>query len=74
MILSVEGEEVMDFPIIGWAKMPKSQTRAEVFANMADAKRIAYAAWDQILTLGEGSMDQMQIACRHIQEAQPGRE
>ena len=47
---------------------------AEVFANMAEAKQIAYAAWDQIFTLGEGSMDQMQTACRQIQGAQQGRE
>jgi ABC-type glycerol-3-phosphate transport system substrate-binding protein len=47
---------------------------AEIFANMADAKRITYDAWDQIFTLGEGSMEQMETACRQIQEAQPGRE
>ena len=43
---------------------------AEIFANMADAKRIAYAAWDEIFTFGQASVEQMKDACRRIQEAQ----
>ncbi len=43
---------------------------AEVFANMADAKRIAYAAWDQIFTLGQMPVEQMQDVCRQIEETQ----
>ena len=43
---------------------------AEIFANMADAKRITYAAWDEILTWGQASVDQMENACRQIQEVQ----
>lgn len=43
---------------------------AEVFANMADAKRIAYEAWDQIFTLGEKPIEHMESACREIQAAQ----
>jgi len=45
---------------------------AEVFANMADAKRIAYDAWDRIFTLGQAPIDQMKVACRQIQDAQQG--
>ena len=44
---------------------------AEVFSNMADAKTIAYAAWDSILTLGQGSVDQMEDVCAQIEAAQP---
>ena len=43
---------------------------AEIFANMADAKWIAYAAWDEIFTLGQASAEQMGNVCRQIQEAQ----
>ena len=43
---------------------------AEVFANMADAKRIAYGAWDKILTLGQAPTTLMSEASRQIQEAQ----
>jgi multiple sugar transport system substrate-binding protein len=43
---------------------------AEVFANMAAAQRIAQAAWDQILTLGQAPTAQMKIAAQQIQAAQ----
>jgi multiple sugar transport system substrate-binding protein len=44
---------------------------AEVFANMADATRIAYEAWDKIFTLGQSPLSEMEVAARQIQEAQP---
>ncbi len=44
----------------------------EIFANMADAKRIAYSAWEQIFILGEASVDVMESAARQIQDAQSG--
>ena len=44
---------------------------AEVFPNMADARTLAYAAWDSILTLGQGSVDQMADVCARIEAAQP---
>jgi multiple sugar transport system substrate-binding protein len=43
---------------------------AEVFANMGDARRIAYDAWDKILTLGQAPTSSMIEASRQIQEAQ----
>ena len=43
---------------------------AEVFANMVEAKRIAYAAWDQIFVLGQAPVEEMVAACRQIEEAQ----
>ncbi len=46
---------------------------AEVFANMADAQRIAYEAWDQILTLGQAPVSLMKDAARQIQDAQQDR-
>jgi len=43
---------------------------AEIFANMADAKRIADAAWDEIFTLGQAPVEHMEDVCREIQKAQ----
>ena len=43
---------------------------AEIFANMEDARRITYATWDQIFTLGEAPVEQMRDVCRQIEEAQ----
>jgi multiple sugar transport system substrate-binding protein len=43
---------------------------AEVFANMEEAKRIAYEAWDQAFSLGQPLGDLMADACERIQQAQ----
>ncbi|NLE77478.1 MAG: sugar ABC transporter substrate-binding protein [Chloroflexi bacterium] len=46
----------------------------EVFANMADAKSIASAAWDRIFSLGRDGLDEMRNVCQAIQQTQrPGR-
>jgi multiple sugar transport system substrate-binding protein len=44
---------------------------AEVFPDMADAIPLAYAAWDSILTLGQGGVEQMADVCDQIEAAQP---
>ncbi|MHB1415736.1 MAG: ABC transporter substrate-binding protein [Chloroflexota bacterium] len=43
---------------------------AEVFANMADAREITYAAWEKVFTLGLDSVDTIVDACRQIEAAQ----
>ncbi len=43
---------------------------AEVFPNMADAKRLVYAAWDKIFILGQAQVDIMQEVSLQVQEAQ----
>ena len=43
---------------------------AEIFPNMADAKRLAYDAWDKIFTLGQAPVDIMKDVSIQIQEAQ----
>ncbi|UCG82600.1 MAG: hypothetical protein JSW38_10470, partial [Dehalococcoidia bacterium] len=43
---------------------------SEIFANMADARRIAYAAWEEIFELGKAPIEHMIDACQQIQEAQ----
>ena len=46
----------------------------EIFSKaMAEAKRIAYEAFDEIFTFGRGSVDQMRDVCRQITEAQKGK-
>ena len=43
---------------------------AEIFANMADARRLARAAWEHIFTLGQARVDLMETTSRQIQAAQ----
>jgi len=43
---------------------------AEIFANMAEARRITYAAWDQIFTLGQAPVEQMKTVCGQVQAVQ----
>jgi multiple sugar transport system substrate-binding protein len=43
---------------------------AEIFANMAEARRLTYAAWDKIFTLGQASVEQMETVCRQIEQTQ----
>ena len=42
----------------------------EIFANMADAARIAADAWDKIFTYGEATVDRMDEACFQIEQTQ----
>ncbi len=44
----------------------------EVAANMAEATRIAYDAWDRIFTLGQAPVDEMKGACERIGRGQAG--
>jgi hypothetical protein len=43
---------------------------AEVAANMEEASRIAFEAWDKILVSGQARVDIMKEAARAIDEAQ----
>jgi multiple sugar transport system substrate-binding protein len=43
---------------------------AEVFANMADARRLTQSAWEEIFTLGQASVDIMKRTSTWIEEAQ----
>ena len=46
---------------------------AEAFANMESAQQLAYAAWDQIFTLGQAPVDMMKSVSRQIDDAQRSR-
>ncbi len=43
---------------------------AEIFANMADARRLTDVAWDQIFTLGKAPVTLLEDLCRQIEETQ----
>lgn len=43
----------------------------EVFANMDEAKRLTYEAWEQIFTLGQQPLEHINSVCQQIQAAQP---
>ena len=43
---------------------------AEIFPNMVDAKRLVYAAWDQIFLLGEQPVDLMKEVSIQVEDAQ----
>ena len=45
-------------------------TTAEVFANMAAARPLAQAAWEQIFTLGQADVASMREVSARIQAAQ----
>ena len=45
---------------------------AEIFADMAEAKRVAYAAWEQILTLGQAPVEMMRTVCRQLEQGSAG--
>ncbi len=43
---------------------------AEIFSNMAEAKQITYDAWDKTFTLGQTSVEQIQLVCPLIHDLQ----
>ncbi len=46
---------------------------AEIFPNMAEARRLTLAAWEEIYTLGQARVDIMKNTSALIQKAQSGR-
>ena len=66
-------DKAQDMDIVAFADghLKGYSVTAEIFANMAEAKQLAYNAWDQILTLGQASVGQMEAVCSQIQAAQP---
>ncbi len=52
------------------SQITRYSVTGEAAANMAEATRIAYAAWDRIFTLGQAPVTLMAAVCREIEEAQ----
>jgi multiple sugar transport system substrate-binding protein len=66
-----EAAAEMDIAAFADGHLEGYSVTAEIFPNMADARPLAYAAWDSILTLGQGDVDQMADVCDQIEAAQP---
>jgi ABC-type glycerol-3-phosphate transport system substrate-binding protein len=60
----------MDLAAFAEGHLQEYSVTAEIFANMAEAKRIVYAAWEEIYTWGQASVDRMKEVSRQVQEAQ----
>ena len=65
-----ENTREMDIAAFADGHIKGYSVTAEIFANMAEARRITYAAWDQIFTLGQAPVEQMKTVCRQVQEVQ----
>jgi hypothetical protein len=44
---------------------------AEIFRNMAPAASMIYNTWDNVFTLNQAPVEQIETICRQIEEAQP---
>lgn len=62
--------EGMDLAAFADGQRKGYSVTAEVFPNMADARRLADRAWEEILTLGQGSVDRMKEVCEQIEASQ----
>ena len=60
----------MDLAAFATGQRQGNSVVAEIFANMADARRIAQEVWDQILTLGVVHTEGLAVAAKQIQASQ----
>jgi multiple sugar transport system substrate-binding protein len=60
----------MDIAVFADGQIKGYSVTAEIFANMAEVKRITELAWEEIFTLGQASVERMGDVCRCIQEIQ----
>jgi multiple sugar transport system substrate-binding protein len=61
----------IDIPAFADGQIKGYSVTAEVFANMEEAKKLTYDAWDQIFTLGQKPLEHLNSVCQQIQAAQP---
>ena len=60
----------MDIAVFAEGHIQGYSVVAEIFPNMVDAKRLIYAAWDQIFLLGEQPVDLMKEVSSQVEETQ----
>jgi multiple sugar transport system substrate-binding protein len=60
----------MDIAVFAEGHLQGYSVVAEIFSNMVEAKRLVYAAWDQIFLLGRQPVDSMKDVSRKVEEAQ----
>lgn len=65
-----EQTEELDIAAFADGHLKGYSVTAEIFPNMADAKRLVYAAWDKIFTLGQAPVEIMKDVSVQVQEAQ----
>lgn len=61
----------MDLAVFAEGHLQGYSVTAEIFANMADARRLCRSAWEQIFTLGRAPTELMVEISRQIEAAQP---
>jgi len=62
----------MDIAAFAHGQINGYSVTTEIFANMADAERIARAAWEEVFTFGHVPLSVIEVAAAEIQAAQPG--
>jgi len=62
--------EEMDIAVFAEGHIQGYSVVAEIFPNMVDAKRLIYAAWDQIFLLGEQPVNLMKDVAAQVEAAQ----
>jgi multiple sugar transport system substrate-binding protein len=64
-------EQTKDINIAAFADghIKNYSVTSEIFANMAEATRFTKTAWEQIFTLGQSPLEQIQNVCLQIEEA-----
>jgi len=60
----------MDLTAFAEGQMKGYSVTAEIFANMAEARRIVLPAWKQIFTLGQASVDTIREISAQVDQAQ----
>lgn len=65
-------DQTIDMDIAAFAEghLQGYSVTAEIFANMADASRLAQRAWSEIFTLGQASVDLVEEVSAEIEQAQ----
>ena len=63
--------EGIDLAVFAAGQIGGYAVTAEVFANMSVARELARAAWEQIYTLGQASVETMMTVSERIEAAQP---
>ena len=65
-----EKTQGMDIPVFAEGHIQGYSVVAEIFPAMVEAKRLVYAAWDQIFLLGEQPVDLMKEISKRVENAQ----
>jgi hypothetical protein len=61
----------MDIAAFAEGHLQGYSVTAEIFANMADARRLSLSAWEQIFTLGQAPVDLVKDVSAEIERSQP---